>query len=161
MGCEAAAAGAANLMLSVGFHVLSWFRLVPGEVWRAEGAGADFFTGLGAAEPAGTKRLDLAAKRVEVEKWAIGAFAARCAARESIVSRGYARICEVSLVVERIRAACATRRVLLFGKVRLGRYKIMLELTRQKWKERESLESSTCRHLASTDDGIRHQGQVS
>jgi hypothetical protein len=47
---------------------------------------------LGEAEPAGTKRLGLAAKRAEVEKWAIGAFAARCAARESILCRGYARM---------------------------------------------------------------------
>ena len=94
MGCEAAAAGAANLMLSVGFHVLSLGRLVPGEVWRAEVAGGDCFAGLGADLTAGLKRLGLAAKRAEeVEKRAIGVFAARCAARESILCRGYARTC--------------------------------------------------------------------
>ena len=117
MGCEAAAAGAANLMLSVGFHVLSWPRLVPGEVWREE-AGGDCFGGLGALEPAGTKR-PLAAKRAEVEKWAIGAFAARCAARESMLCRGYARICKLSLGVGRMRVELCDSPSLVVGRARL------------------------------------------
>lgn len=158
-GCEAAAAGAANLMLSVGFHVLSLGRLVPGEVWREE-AGGDCFGGLGALEPAGTKR-PLAAKRADVEKWAIGAFAARCAARESMLCQDYTRVREMILVVGKMRVELCDSPSLVVGKVRLKTVQNNNGSDDRSGRNGKVLKARLSRRLQSTDDFIQHQGQLS